>query len=236
MVISDDGTAIYMGSASELMTFSATTNTLSKTDPTVVGNVLAISPDGTTLVITDPTRQLVYLYATASGAVVTSHDDVARRDHTKQSNPGALDVHGMVCDKRKGQYILGRCDCGTKRGSVLCGQHDNGAGILPDHNGNELHANTDNDNHFALSRCRSERADHRPDCGDQRWAAYSWGYDNSDRNVDGPCAYKRCDYTGRCRDTRSANGGLPYNGAEVHRNPGCEQRSEGSDGNGDYGR
>jgi trimeric autotransporter adhesin len=77
MVISDDGTAIYMGSASELMTFSATTNTLSKTDPTVVGNVLAISPDGTTLVITDPTRQLVYLYATASGAVVSTYGGVA---------------------------------------------------------------------------------------------------------------------------------------------------------------
>jgi hypothetical protein len=71
MVISDDGSTIYMGSAFELMTFSATTNTLTKQDPTVMGNVLAISPDGTTLVITDPTRQLVYLYTTTGSVLAT---------------------------------------------------------------------------------------------------------------------------------------------------------------------
>jgi trimeric autotransporter adhesin len=63
MVISDDGSTIYMGSTIELMTFSATTNTLSSQDPTVTGPVLAVSPDGTTLVITDPIRQFVYLYS-----------------------------------------------------------------------------------------------------------------------------------------------------------------------------
>ncbi len=72
MVISDDGTAVYMGSAFELMTFSATTNALSREDPTVTGQVLAVSPDGTTLVITDPTRQLVYLYSTAAAGTGTT--------------------------------------------------------------------------------------------------------------------------------------------------------------------
>ncbi len=67
MVISDDGSTIYMGSSVELMTFSATTNALTKEDTTVTGQVLAISPDGTTLVISDPIRQLVYLYSTATG-------------------------------------------------------------------------------------------------------------------------------------------------------------------------
>ncbi len=71
MVISVDGSTIYMGSATEIMTFSATTNSLSKEDNTVTGNVLAVSPDGTTLVITDPTRQLIYLYA-AGGATTTT--------------------------------------------------------------------------------------------------------------------------------------------------------------------
>jgi trimeric autotransporter adhesin len=79
MVISDDGSAIYMGSATAVMTFSATTNTLSKQDPTVVGNVLALSPDGTTLVITDPARQLVYLYTTSSGTVLSTYGGVAAR-------------------------------------------------------------------------------------------------------------------------------------------------------------
>jgi hypothetical protein len=73
MVISNDGTSIYMGSANELMTFNALTNSLSAQDTTVMGQVLAVSPDNTTLVVTDPNRQLVYLYSstgttsTASG-------------------------------------------------------------------------------------------------------------------------------------------------------------------------
>jgi hypothetical protein len=71
MVISDDGSTIYMGSAFELMTFSATTNTLASQDPTVMGSVLAVSPDNTTLVFTDPTRQLVYLYATTGSVLAT---------------------------------------------------------------------------------------------------------------------------------------------------------------------
>ncbi len=68
MVISNDGSSIYMGSATELMVYSATTNSLTKQDPTVPGNVLAVSPDGSTLVITDPIRQLIYLYSVTSGA------------------------------------------------------------------------------------------------------------------------------------------------------------------------
>jgi hypothetical protein len=69
MVISTDGSSIYMGSATELMVFSTATNALTKQDTTVAGQVLAVSPDGTTLVISDPTRQLIYLYTVASGSL-----------------------------------------------------------------------------------------------------------------------------------------------------------------------
>lgn len=72
MVISDDGSSIYMGSSFGLMTFNAATNSLSTTDLTVTGNVLAVSPDGTTLVVTDPVRQLVYLYSTTTTAATGS--------------------------------------------------------------------------------------------------------------------------------------------------------------------
>jgi trimeric autotransporter adhesin len=75
MVISDDGSTIYMGSAFELMTFSASTNTLTTQDSTVIPTVLAVSPDNTTLVLTDPTRQLVYLYAT-TGTVLATYGGV----------------------------------------------------------------------------------------------------------------------------------------------------------------
>ncbi|HMH15753.1 MAG TPA: hypothetical protein VK578_21815 [Edaphobacter sp.] len=69
MVISTDGSNIYMGSATELMIVSGTSNSLTKEDITVAGNVLAVSPDGTTLVITDPVRQLIYLYNATSNSL-----------------------------------------------------------------------------------------------------------------------------------------------------------------------
>ncbi|WP_353066013.1 hypothetical protein RBB77_07140 [Tunturibacter psychrotolerans] len=75
MVISNDGSTVYMGSSFELMTFSAATNSLGAQDTTVPGSVLAISPDGTTLVITDPVRQFVYLY-NASGGIQTQYGGV----------------------------------------------------------------------------------------------------------------------------------------------------------------
>jgi hypothetical protein len=76
MVISDDGSTIYMGSSYELMTFSATGNAISKQDTTVQGNVLAVSPDGTALIVSDPVRQIIYLYAT-SGSVASTYGGVA---------------------------------------------------------------------------------------------------------------------------------------------------------------
>jgi hypothetical protein len=76
MVISNDGSSIYMGSSFELMTFSAISNTVTAQDITVTGNVLAVSPDGTTLVITDPIRQFVYLYSTASSTISTQYGGV----------------------------------------------------------------------------------------------------------------------------------------------------------------
>jgi hypothetical protein len=76
MVISNDGATIYMGSATELMVFNASTNSLTKEDYTVPGTVLAVSPDNNTIVINDPTRQLVSLYSSA-GAILSTYGGVA---------------------------------------------------------------------------------------------------------------------------------------------------------------
>jgi hypothetical protein len=77
MVISDDGSSIYMGSAYEIMTFSALSNTVTNQDPSVTGTVLAVSPDGSTLVVTDPIRQFVYLYnANGTGGIQTQSGGV----------------------------------------------------------------------------------------------------------------------------------------------------------------
>ncbi len=77
MVISDDGTTVYMGTAFELMTFTTATNALATQNTAVTGNVLAVSPDGTTLVISDPIRQLIYLYTTATNTILTQYGGVA---------------------------------------------------------------------------------------------------------------------------------------------------------------
>ena len=76
MVISNDGSSIYMGSGNEIMVVNAITNSVSREDATVKGLVLAISPDGTTLVVTDPTLGQTYLYA-ASGGVTSTYGGVA---------------------------------------------------------------------------------------------------------------------------------------------------------------
>jgi hypothetical protein len=78
IVISNDGSTIYMGSANELMIFNALTNSLSSQDTTVMGQVLAVSPDNSTLVITDPTRQLIYLYTPGTG-ISTQNGGVGTR-------------------------------------------------------------------------------------------------------------------------------------------------------------
>jgi hypothetical protein len=76
MIITQDGTAIYLGSPQGLMSISTASNTQGNLNQSVPGVALAVSPDGTTLVVTDPVRQTVSLYNTSSGAVITSYGGV----------------------------------------------------------------------------------------------------------------------------------------------------------------
>ena len=76
MVISNDGSTIYMGSSTALMVLSAVNSlSISRVDTTSPGVVLALSPDNETLVLTDPTRQTVTLQNT-SGNVLTTYGGV----------------------------------------------------------------------------------------------------------------------------------------------------------------
>ena len=75
MVISNDGTSIYLGSSTELMTVSALNNAVSREDLSLPGTVLAVSPDNATLVVTDPVRQTVSL-ANSTGGLQTSYGGV----------------------------------------------------------------------------------------------------------------------------------------------------------------
>ncbi len=72
MVISNDRSSIYLGSSTELMVLSVAGSAISLGGQynNVVGTVLAVSPDNTTLVMTDPSRNLIYLLTTG-GAITT---------------------------------------------------------------------------------------------------------------------------------------------------------------------
>ncbi len=78
LALSEDQTTIYMGTPNEIMIFATGTNSLTKEDTTLSGNVLTVSPDNGTVVITDPVRKLTYLY-TSAGAITSEYGAVATR-------------------------------------------------------------------------------------------------------------------------------------------------------------
>ncbi|HZY63295.1 MAG TPA: hypothetical protein VFE38_12300 [Edaphobacter sp.] len=74
MVIDNAGATIYLGSDNGLMTFNASSNGFTSLDPTTPGNVLAVSPDDATIVVSDPNRKLVYL--TSSKGITSQYGGV----------------------------------------------------------------------------------------------------------------------------------------------------------------
>ncbi|MES2390715.1 MAG: hypothetical protein V4555_03680 [Acidobacteriota bacterium] len=76
MVISQDGSTIYLGSAQGMMTVTTASNAQSGTYTGVQGTVLAVSPDGATVVVTDPIRQTVSLVTGGNGTVQTQYGGV----------------------------------------------------------------------------------------------------------------------------------------------------------------
>ena len=78
LALSEDQATIYMGTPNEIMIFATGTNSLTKEDTNLSGNVLVVSPDNGTVVITDPVRKLTYLY-TSAGAITSEYGAVATR-------------------------------------------------------------------------------------------------------------------------------------------------------------
>jgi trimeric autotransporter adhesin len=76
MVMNQAGTEIYLGSPQGLITVATASNTVSAANQLIPGTVLSVSPDGSTLVVTDPTRQTISLVSTASNTVTTSYGGV----------------------------------------------------------------------------------------------------------------------------------------------------------------
>jgi len=76
MFISNNGGTIYMGSSNALMVLSAVNAlAITRTDTTSPGVVIGLSPDGGTVVLTDPVRQTITL-ETSTGAVISTYGGV----------------------------------------------------------------------------------------------------------------------------------------------------------------
>ena len=101
LVLSEDGSTIYMGTSDELMVYSTTSNALTSQNTTVSGVVLASAPNNGTIVITDPIRQLTYLYGTSSGGVITQYGGVATQ---AQFTPDSSTVYITTNDGRMLAY------------------------------------------------------------------------------------------------------------------------------------
>jgi hypothetical protein len=102
MVMDQGGDTLYFGSYHELMVYGALGNTLSKEVPGVPGVVLAVSPTGSTVVINDQLRQVIYLYNSSSSSY-TSIGGLASR---AQYSPDGTTVYISGQDPSTGQNTL----------------------------------------------------------------------------------------------------------------------------------
>ncbi len=76
MVMNQAGTEIYLGSPQGLISVATASNTVSAANQLIPGVVLSVSPDGSTVVVTDPVRQTISLVSTSSNTVTTSYGGV----------------------------------------------------------------------------------------------------------------------------------------------------------------
>jgi hypothetical protein len=78
MIINQAGTTIFFGSTEGLMTLSTANNVVGAVNISIVGPVISVSPDGGTLVMTDPNKKTISLVS-SSGNVNTTYGGVATR-------------------------------------------------------------------------------------------------------------------------------------------------------------
>ncbi len=76
MVISQDGSTIYLGSPQGIMTISTPANTATAPNQNFPGLVLAVSPDGGSIVITDPIRQTISILGSGGSGLRTAYNGI----------------------------------------------------------------------------------------------------------------------------------------------------------------
>ncbi len=90
LVANPTGSTLFFGSYRELMTVSTSNNAVTKEDTTVPGVVLAVSPDGSTLLINDQNRQVFYLYSNGNASTGTSTGTGTSTSGTSTATAGGI--------------------------------------------------------------------------------------------------------------------------------------------------
>jgi hypothetical protein len=101
MVITQDGSTIYLGSSTALMTVSALSNSVTASNQAIPGTVLSVAPSGSNVVVTDPVRQTVSLVT--SGNVTTTIGGVGTR---AQWSPDSQTVYITANSTASGPQLL----------------------------------------------------------------------------------------------------------------------------------
>ena len=78
MVISQDGTTLYLGSQQGLMTVTTATNSVTNTFNNIQGTVLAVAPNNSYAVVSDSSRQTISL-VTSTGSVFSTFNGTGTR-------------------------------------------------------------------------------------------------------------------------------------------------------------
>ena len=105
MVITQDGSTIYMGSSAGLMTLSTANGSVSSTNVTIQGTVLSVSPDGGTVVVTDPSRHTISLVT--SGSVTATYVGIGTHAQwTPDSQTVYITTATDPTDPNGGKYVL----------------------------------------------------------------------------------------------------------------------------------
>ncbi|HEX3661256.1 MAG TPA: hypothetical protein VHU89_07480 [Acidobacteriaceae bacterium] len=102
MVMDQAGDSLFFGSYHELMIYATSSNTLSKEVPSVPGAVIAVSPTGSTVVVNDQLRDVIYIYTASSGAV----SSIGGLANHAQYSPDGGTVYVSGYDPAKSSYAL----------------------------------------------------------------------------------------------------------------------------------
>jgi hypothetical protein len=106
MVMNQSGSEIYLGSPQGLMSIGTSSNTVSAANQNIPGIVLAVSPDGSTLVLTDPTRQTISLVSATNNTITTTYGGIGTSASWSPDNQavyittqsGAVLTHSVYTD------------------------------------------------------------------------------------------------------------------------------------------